>query len=206
MIDVARQPDLISISTVESSGDLKAFLRFPHKHYAGDKNWIAPLHMQQKHLVDRKKNPFYDNAEAEFFLAKKGDEVVGRIGAINNKAYNSYNNTKIGFFGFFECIDNQFAADLLFKVARDWIHKRGLKSIIGPTNPGMMDEIGILIDGFDKKPSIMMPYSKPYYDKLLKGAGFDKAMDLYSYTVNKNTIKLDRFDRAEEIIKKNSGQ
>ncbi|MEX2633859.1 MAG: hypothetical protein WD267_07485 [Balneolales bacterium] len=199
---MASQPDLLGITPVESSRDFKKFLQFPYKHYSGDQNWIAPLHIQQKHLVDRKRNPFYKRAEAEFFIAHRGDEVVGRIAAINNKAYNEYNNTNIGFFGFFECVDSQFVADLLFKIARDWARNKGLNTILGPTNPGMMDEIGILVDGFDKKPSIMMPYSKPYYDRLLKGAGFEKAMDLFAYSADKNTIKLERFDRAGEIVMK----
>lgn len=200
MIDVTNKPDLISISVVENDHHFTDFLRFPHKLYKNDENWIAPLHHQQKHLVDRRKNPFYNNADADFFIAKQGDEVIGRIAAIDNKAYNRYNKTNVGFFGFFECVNNQFAADLLFKVARDWIEERGLTTILGPTCPGMLDEIGILVDGFDKKPSIMMPYSKPWYDDLLKGAGFEKAMDLFAYTVDKDTIKLERFDRAQKII------
>ncbi|MEX2403580.1 MAG: hypothetical protein WD625_05565, partial [Balneolales bacterium] len=197
---MTNKPDLISISVVENDHHFTDFLRFPHKLYKNDENWIAPLHHQQKHLVDRRKNPFYNNADADFFIAKQGDEVIGRIAAIDNKAYNRYNKTNVGFFGFFECVNNQFAADLLFKVARDWIEERGLTTILGPTCPGMLDEIGILVDGFDKKPSIMMPYSKPWYDDLLKGAGFEKAMDLFAYTVDKDTIKLDRFDRAQKII------
>ncbi|MEX0773214.1 MAG: hypothetical protein WEB89_03880 [Balneolales bacterium] len=197
---MTNKPDLISISVVENDHHFTDFLRFPHKLYKNDENWIAPLHHQQKHLVDRRKNPFYNNADADFFIAKQGDEVIGRIAAIDNKAYNRYNKTNVGFFGFFECVNNQFAADLLFKVARDWIEERGLTTILGPTCPGMLDEIGILVDGFDKKPSIMMPYSKPWYDDLLKGAGFEKAMDLFAYTVDKDTIKLERFDRAQKII------
>lgn len=203
MTDVTKKKaDLISISLVESSSDFTDFLHFPYKHYKDDENWIAPLQIQQKHLVDRKKNPFYLNADADFFIAKQGDEIIGRIAAIDNKAYNRFNKSKVGFFGFFECVNNQFAADLLFKVARDWSEARGLTSMLGPTSPGMLDEIGILIDGFDKKPSIMMPYSKPWYDDLLKGAGFEKAMDLFAYTVDKDTVKLDRFDRAQEIVMK----
>ncbi|MEX2639381.1 MAG: hypothetical protein WD266_01755 [Balneolales bacterium] len=202
MIKAEKKPDLISIATVESRQDFKDFLHFPHAHYADDENWVAPLHMQQKHLVDRKRNPFYNHAEAEFYIARQDDRVIGRIAVINNRAYNLYNKTSVGFFGFFECIDSQFTANLLFKVARDWARDKGLNTILGPTNPGMMDEIGILIDGFDKKPSFMMPYSKPWYDRLIKGAGFEKAMDLFAYTVNQDTIRLERFDRAAEIVMK----
>ncbi|MEX1121103.1 MAG: GNAT family N-acetyltransferase [Balneolales bacterium] len=199
---MTKNKDLVSISVVESRADFYDFLRFPYTHYKNDENWIAPLHIQQKHLVDRKKNPFYLNADAEFYLAKQGGEIIGRIAAIDNKAYNSYNSSNVGFFGFFECVNNQFAADLLFKIARDWLNERGLTSMRGPTNPGMLDEIGILVEGFDTKPAIMMPYSKPWYDDLLKGAGFEKAMDLFAYGIDKKSVKLDRLDRAQDIVMK----
>ena len=196
------QPDSHGAIIVSTPDQMKQFLEFPYQHYTGDKNWIPPLRLMQKHTLDVAKNPFYQHAEAAFFLAKYNGQPSGRIAAIHNKAYNEYNGTNTGFFGFFESIDNQATADFLLKIAGDWLKKRGISDVIGPMNPGMLDEIGILVNGFDLKPSIMMPYTKPYYDKLIKRAGYEKAMDLYTYKVTQQSVAIDRIQRAEEIVKK----
>src|SRR5699024_5228413 len=127
-------------------------------------------------------------------------KVCGRIAAIEDRRFNEYHDRKTGFFGFFECIDDQNIAHLLIKVASGWLKNRGHKEILGPSNPGMMDEIGILVDGFDKYPSILMPYHKQYYDRLLKTEGFTKAMDMYAFRVNQETVALDRMRRASKIV------
>jgi GNAT superfamily N-acetyltransferase len=90
----------------------------------------------------------------------------------------------------------------MFKVAEDWLKRRGMQDVLGPANPSMMDEIGVLVQGFDKYPSIMMPYSKNYYDKLLKGAGYGKEMDLLTYLVTQDSVDRNRANRALEIVKK----
>jgi GNAT superfamily N-acetyltransferase len=195
-------PDVNGITLVSSKKDEKAFLNFPYQLYAGDKNWIPPLYMDQKTLISTKKNPFYNDADIALFLAQSNGKVAGRIAAIHNKKFNEYHDTNVGFFGFFECIDNQSVANLLFKVAADWLKERKLTGVIGPASPGTMDEVGVLIEGFEYEPSILMPYNKTYYDKLISGAGYQKEMDLLAFRVTKDTVALDRIDRAEAIVKR----
>lgn len=196
------KPKTNEITFVTTSKERKKFLQFPYSHYEGDEYWVAPLLMEQKKLIDTEKNPFYDNADIRLFLAYQNGKVCGRIAAIVDHRYNEYHDSNTGFFGFFECIDDQTVAKLLIKVAAGWLKEKGLTEILGPANPGMMDEIGILVQGFDKYPSILMPYHKRYYDRLLKTEGLTKAMDLYTYRVTQNTVALDRMRRASVIVKR----
>jgi GNAT superfamily N-acetyltransferase len=199
---VENRPPTNTVSIVSTKQEKKEFIHFPYSHYSEDTYWVAPLLIEQKKLLNEKKNPFYENAEIVLFLAEHNDKPAGRLAAIIDHRYNDYHKTKTGFFGFFECIDHQATADLLFKVAEDWLRRHGMDDVLGPANPSMMDEIGILVDGFEKYPSIMMPYSKTYYDKLLKGAGYDKSMDLFTYLVTQDSVDRDRANRAVEIVKK----
>ncbi|HET6528702.1 MAG TPA: GNAT family N-acetyltransferase [Balneolaceae bacterium] len=195
-------PRTHGVTLVTTNQERKQFLEFPYKHYANDEHWIPPLKMEQKKLIDTKKNPFYENGEIALFLAEQDGEICGRIAAIEDRRYNEHHGTKTGFFGFFECINNKSAASLLLKVASDWLKERGLTKVLGPSNPSMMDEIGILVDGFEHDPSIMMPYHKPYYDELIKNAGFEKEMDLYAFRVTQGKVAFDRMYRAEEIVRR----
>lgn len=187
---------------VSDKRELKQFIEFPYKHYKGDAHWIAPLKLQQKELLDVNKNPFYKDADIAMFLAEFNGKVAGRIAAIHNKAYNRFTSTESGFFGFFECINNQAVANLLFKVAEDWLKERDLKVIYGPLSPNMMAEIGVLIDGFEHDPAFLMPYNKSYYDTLIMNAGFEKHIDLLAYKISDESVQLDRALRAEELVKK----
>lgn len=191
-----------SITVVTTKEEKKDFIQFPYDHYSEDQYWVAPLYMEQKKLLNTDKNPFFENAEIELFLAYHNDKPAGRIAAIIDHRYNDYHNTKTGFFGFFECIDHQPTANLMFRVAADWLRNKGMNDILGPANPGMMDEIGILVDGFEKYPSILMPYHKTYYDTLIKEADFDKAQDLLTYDVNQDNVDRERMNRAMEIVKR----
>lgn len=191
-----------SISVVTSREEKNKFIEFPYNHYSEDPYWIPPLYIEQKKLLDTDKNPFYNNAEIELFLAYHNDQLVGRIAAIIDHRYNSYHNSKTGFFGFFECIKRKKTADLMFRVVADWLKNRGMTEILGPANPSMMDEIGILVKGFDKYPSILMPYHKTYYDPLLKSVGLQKVMDLFTYDVNQDNVDRERMNRAVQIVKK----
>lgn len=194
--------DLQGIAYVSTENERQQFIEFPYKHYAGDPVWVPPLKIQQKELIDTRKNPFYKNADVAFFLAYHNGSVAGRIAAIHNHAFNRSNNDTAGFFGFFECIENEFVANLLFRVVGDWLRKRGCTRLLGPMNPGLLDEIGIQVEGFEHRPAIMMPHSKPWYDRIIRSAGLEKAVDLYSCKVTRKTIAFDRLDRALDIVKK----
>lgn len=199
---MASQQRTNGVTLVTTKEERKKFLNFPYEHYSDDEHWIAPLKMEQKELINKEKNPFYKNAEIALFLAEQNGEVCGRIAAIIDHRYNNHHDNKTGFFGFFESINDQSVVDLLFKVAGDWLKERGYTEVMGPANPSMMDEIGVLVDGFEYDPSIMMPYHKPYYDDLIKNAGFSKEMDLYAFRVTQGSVKLDRMYRAEEIMRR----
>lgn len=191
-----------AVSVVESKEEKKQFLEFPYHHYEKDRYWVPPLRIEQKKLLNTEKNPFFRNADIELFLGYHNDKLVGRVAAIIDHRYNEYNNSKTGFFGFFECINRPQTTRLMFRVVEEWLRSRGMEEIMGPANPGMMDEIGILVQGFQKYPSILMPYHKEYYDSLLKSTGFEKAMDLYTYEVNQDNVDRDRMNRAVEIVRK----
>jgi GNAT superfamily N-acetyltransferase len=199
---VENKPKSNSVTFISTDSEKKDFILFPYSHYENDQFWVAPLLMEQKKLLNPKKNPFYNNAEIALFNAEHEGKPAGRIAAIIDHRYNDFHETKTGFFGFFECIDRQSTADLMFRVAEDWLRDKGMTDVLGPANPSMMDEVGILVEGFDKYPSILMPYHKPYYDKLLKGAGYDKSMDLLTYLVTQDSVDRDRANRAMDIVKK----
>jgi GNAT superfamily N-acetyltransferase len=190
------------ITLATTKKERKQFIDFPYQHYFEDENWIPPLKMEQKKLIDTENNPFYENGDIALFLAEQDGELCGRIAAIQDRRYNEHHQNKTGFFGFFECIDDQSVANLLFKVAGDWLKQRGHTDILGPANPSMMDEVGILVDGFEYEPSIMMPYHKPYYNALITNAGLEKEMDMYAFRVTQASVTLDRIYRAEEIVRR----
>ena len=193
---------LNGIHVVTTSSERKAFLRFTYQHYKGVECFVPPLLIDQKKMIDTKKNPFYQHADIELYIAERDGDTIGRIAAIDNRAYNEYHGTKTGFFGFFECIEDKEVASLLFRVAKDWLRNRGLKTVIGPTNPGLMDVIGILVDGFDRLPVLLYPYNYPYYDSLIKSCGFEQEVDMYNYWVEDKGVDLERLNRGKKIIEK----
>ena len=159
-------------------------------------------------LLDPRRNPFFEHAEAQYFLADQGGEVVGRIAAIHNRLHNETHNDRVGFFGFFECVQNQAVADLLFEIATDWAGARGLDTLRGPASFSTNDECGLLVDGFDSPPTLMNPHNPPYYVRLMAGAGFKKAKDLLVYRGGYESIYMpvpERLTRGTELIRKRQG-
>ena len=171
----------ISVIPVSSKAQQKAFVRFAWDHYKGDPNWIPPLIHSIQELVNYRKHPFYDNAECQTFLAMDGDRIVGRIAAIIDHNHNEHHKELRGMFGFFESTDDQNVANALFDTAKEWFAAKNIFLMRGPANPSQNYEWGMLTEGFDSPPTFLMTYNKPYYDKLVKGYGFEKAQDLLSY-------------------------
>ncbi len=131
--------------------------------------------------LDRTKNPFYARADRELFLAVRNGEIVGRIAAIENAAHNQFHGDRIGFWGFFECIDDQQVADRLFAAAASWLDARGLTGLRGPMNPSTNYECGLLVAGFENRPTFMTAWNPPYYDTLCTGAGLQQVADLLGF-------------------------
>src|ERR1041384_5090999 len=173
----------IEITPVRSARDRRQFIELPYRLYRNHPHWIAPLRIAQKDILNTRRHPFYKTSDAEMFLAKQGGRVVGRIMAIVNHAHNEFHHERVGFFGFFEVESDQQAAASLIDAARDWVRTRGAETIRGPVNPSTNYECGLLVDGFDLDPMVMMTYNPPYYSALLEGCGMQKAMDLYAFDI-----------------------
>ena len=171
----------LSIHAVSHKRQQKQFLELPWKIYENCEHWIPPLRMDQREMVGYAHHPFYDHNRAQTFLAEQDGEIVGRISAIVNQTHIQRYDEKRGFIGFFESIDEQQVADLLFDAAADWLQQQGMTDMRGPCSPSMNYECGLLIDGFDIPPTMMMAYNPPYYQQLWENYGFTKADDLYSF-------------------------
>lgn len=177
----------VEVRTVHGRADLARFIDLQWRIYADDPNWVAPLRMDVRALLDRAKHPFHKHAEVELMLAWRNGQVVGRIAAIVNHLHNDFHDDRVGFFGLFECIDDSDVAAPLLAAAEAWLAARGMESARGPVNLSTNDELyspGILIDGFDTPPTIMMAHTPPYYRGLLEKAGYLKARDLFAYWVD----------------------
>jgi GNAT superfamily N-acetyltransferase len=157
-------------------------------------------------LLSRTKNPFFEHAEAEYFLAERDGAVVGRIAAIHNRLHNETHGDRVGFFGFFECIDDQSVADALFAAVADWLRPRGLDTLRGPVSFSVNDECGVLVEGYETPPVLMMPHNPRYYPTLVERAGFAKAKDLYCYQGDEPAGEIgERLQRGADLIKQRHG-
>ena len=188
----------IEVAVAEGKGGLKQFVELPYRLYRNERHWVPPLRIAVKELLDREKHPFYRNAEAEFFLALRDGEVVGRIAAVLDKAYNRFHDEEAGFFGFYESIDDKAVAKALLDRAWQWLQKRGATVMRGPVNPSTNYECGMLIDGFDSDPMVMMPYNPRYYPELMTEAGLRKAKDLYAYGSSVAGVGTEKSERVAE--------
>ena len=191
----------LTISVVHSAKDEMRFIKFLWDIYRDDPNWVAPLIMDRKKLISRKKNPFYKHSDLELFLAERDGKIVGRIGAIVNHNHNKEHGDKVGFFGFFECINDQQVANALFDAAKKFVVSKGMTAMRGPANPSVNDEYGLLTDGFDGSPTVMMTYNPPYYAALVEGYGLKKEKDLYAYLLAQKTVYSERMTRFNEVVK-----
>ncbi|HNW24726.1 MAG TPA: GNAT family N-acetyltransferase, partial [Candidatus Cloacimonas sp.] len=146
---------MIKVIPVDNKKQLKDFILLPFKLYQKEPNWVPPLISDQKKFFNPKKNPYYDHSEVKLFLAQKDGETVGRISAHSNTQHNKEHNENIGFFGFFECIEEQEVANALFDAAFLWNSYRNFTSMRGPLNFSVNEECGLLIQGFETPPMVM---------------------------------------------------
>jgi GNAT superfamily N-acetyltransferase len=166
------------------------------------------LRRDLKTLLSPSKNPFFEHGEAEYFTAERNGEVVGRIAAISNRLHNETHDDRVGFFGFFESIDDQSVANALFQAATEWCRSRSHDVLRGPASFSVNDECGLLVDGFDTPPTLMMPHNPRYYIPLLEQAGFVKAKDLWVYQggSEKGYVPVpERLARGTELIRQRQG-
>jgi hypothetical protein len=193
------------VEEVRSEQDLMTFIRFPWKIYQGDRYWVPPL---IKDLLSKfsPNHPFRSHSEMIFLLAYKEGEIAGRIAGIIDHHYVEFHQDKVGFFGFFESTVNAEVAEILLSWVEAWLKEHGMERMIGPMNPSTNDECGLLVEGFDTSPCLMMPYNPRYYPSLLESFGLKKAMDLYAYWVEDSPFFHDRLTRIAEKMRKREPQ
>jgi GNAT superfamily N-acetyltransferase len=195
----------IEVVEVGDRGGLKQFIDLPYTLYRDDPHWVPPLRIAVKELLDRKKHPFYLNAEAEFFLARQNGRVVGRIAGIVDRAHNRVHEENAGFFGFFESVNDPDVAAALLARARQWTADRGANFLRGPVNPSTNYECGMLVDGFDSSPMVMMTYNPRYYPELMEKTGLHKVKDLLAYLSHAQKINLKKIGRVADRVLATSG-
>ena len=166
------------ITTSESPD--KDFLDLPYRLYEGERNWRAPLRFERR-LQLSDKNPAKKSISATFFVAKQQGKAVGRIAAFTNGEHDKVHGDNVAFFGYFDCIDKDDIADALLGAAKDWARGQGRSRLRGPAMWSVNEEVGLLIDGFDHPPAIMMPYGHPFQVQAIERNGFEKATDLYAF-------------------------
>ena len=200
------QPTMSKIVPVNGKQDLAKFIDFPHELHKNNVNYVPELFIAQRDLLTPGKHPFFEHSEIQLFLAYDENRIVGRIAAIDNKNHNLTYKSEEGFFGFFDCINDQDVANSLINAAEHWLKQRNLNKMIGPVNFSTNEICALLIEGFDGPPVAMMPYNPPYYLQLLEQAGFEKKVDLHAYRFqageyDNRSVQL--MERIEERLKRN---
>jgi GNAT superfamily N-acetyltransferase len=174
----------LTVRPVAGRRELREFILLPFRLYEGVEQWVPPLISERKRHLDRRNNPFFDHAEAEYFLARRGDRIVGRISAQVDRRFNEIHGNDWGQFGFFECENDPEVAVALLDSARDWLRERGRDHMIGPLDFSTNHECGLLVEGYELRPQILENWHHPYYRELLEGCGLVKAMDLYKWSLH----------------------
>ena len=170
------------VSEVVTTGDRERFIRYPWALYRNDPCWVPPLVMEARALLDPRRNPLFAHAEMALFSAThESGAPCGRIAAVVNRRHNEQHGDRTGFFGLFECADDPRAAAALFDAAAGFLRSRGMTVMRGPANLSVNDTFGLLVEGFDTPPAILMPHNPAYYRGLVEGCGFRQAMDLLAY-------------------------
>jgi len=180
----------------------RQFVQFPHRLYRGSPQWVPQFRTDIRKILDRR-HPSFERCEARFFLARRGGEPAGTIGAIVNAAYNDYHHTKIGHFHFFDCVDDRQVSHALVTAALDWLRSRGMEQVVGPYGFGFMG-MGVLVDGFEHRAVMtMMGYNGPWYGPALEAEGFVKHRDQFSMYIEADKFVLpDKVRRVAEIALK----
>jgi hypothetical protein len=194
----------IRIEKVLTKRDWKRFIFFPWKVYKNNPNWVPPLVMDFKNKIDKKKNPFFEHAEMELFLAFRKKGITGRIAAIIDKNHNAFHQEKVVFFGLYESYDDLETAQVLLNKVAEWGKERNMEVLRGPMNLSMNDECAFLLEGFDSPPVIMMPYNPEYYLDLMDKCGMVKAKDLYAFYMTKDHAEAEKIKQIAEKIRRES--
>lgn len=192
----------VRIQRVKSRADLKEFIRLPWRIYEGDPNWVPPLILDVKEKLNKRKNPFFEHADMELFLARRNKGLTGRIAAIVDDNHNAVHNEKVVFFGMYESVDDSATARALLDHAAAWGRERGMTTLRGPMNLSLNDECAFLLEGFDSPPTVMMPYNPPFYLDLMEKSGLSKAKDLYAFFMERDHVTADKVGAITERVRR----
>jgi hypothetical protein len=169
-----------------NSREIKQFIDFPRKLYNNCHFWVPPIWDSMKSLFDRKNHPFYKHSQADFFLAESEGEILGRIAVLNNRNYCTYHKEEVGFFYYFDFIEDCAVAKNLLEAGVNWARRQNLKSFLGPKGFLRSDGLGFLIEGFNLLPAVGIPYNYAYYETFLTNMGFYKETDHFSGSMNQS--------------------
>jgi GNAT superfamily N-acetyltransferase len=194
-------PSDLRIVPVTTQQQRRIVATFPWRLYRNDPNWVPYILADRLKLLDPARHPFWEHAEGQLFLAMRGQEVVGTISAHINHRHNEVYKDKVGFFGFFEVVEDYAVAKALLDAAAAWLRDRGMEAIRGPENPSQNEESGLLIDGFDLPPVVMMTYNPRYYQAFIEKAGFQKAQDLFAWDILTNIFDYDVQNLPRKFIR-----
>ncbi|MFB6241169.1 MAG: N-acetyltransferase family protein [Gemmatimonadota bacterium] len=194
----------VEVRPARSGDAMRAFVRLPWSLYRGDPNWVPPLLSDVRKAFDPDRHPFHRHSDVQPFLAVRGGRPVGRICAVHNRRHVDFHEEPVGFFGYFESRRDPAVASALFEAAGRWLADRGLETMRGPANFSSNEEWGMLVEGFDSPPSILMPYNPPFYPELLEEYGFEEAKTLVAYWLD-DPDPPDRLVRASRIVKDRYG-
>ncbi|HET8567264.1 MAG TPA: hypothetical protein VFL77_12430 [Solirubrobacterales bacterium] len=187
----------VSIRPVRGRRDLKRFVKVPFGLHRDSPQWVAPLIFERMEFLNRRKNPYFEHAEVEFFIAERDGEPAGRVSVQVDARWDEFQGGRDAIFGFFESAEDPEVAAALLGAARDWARGKGRERILGPMDFTTNDEVGILIEGFEMRPMILEPWHPPYYRELIEAEGFGKAMDVLMWELNFGDLKDgERFDPA----------
>jgi GNAT superfamily N-acetyltransferase len=195
----------VQVERVSTPAQLEAFLELPYRLHKGDPNFVPPLYMERRDFLDPKKNPYFEHADVTLFLAKQGDRVVGRVAAIEDRNYNAFHDEKVGWFGMYEAEDDEAIASTLLDEVKTWVRGRGLATLQGPANFSSNHDMGLLVDGFDSPPVVMMPYNPPYYARHLEAMGLQKVKDLYAFWMQADVDPPEKVVRIAEKVRAKEG-
>ena len=191
----------------ENKLQVRRFVEFPYRHYRDCPHWVPPLFVDAYLPLNRKKHPFFEHSDADFFLAVRDGKDVGRIAALENKPFNQYHKTKDAEFYFFESIDDQEVANALFQAVFDWAKARSLDRIVGPKGMSAFDGYGLQVLGFEHRQMMtMMNYNYDYYPKLIEGLGFEKEVDFVSCYLPTDAFRIpERIERIAQRVMERGG-
>jgi hypothetical protein len=195
----------LSITPVRTRRELKRFVKVPFHLHRDHPQWVPPLIFDRMQFLDRGKNPYFEHAEAEYFIAERDGEPVGRITAQIDRRWDEYQGGEDGMFGFFETVDDGEVAAALTGAAEEWLRERGRKRVLGPMDFTTNDELGLLIEGFEIRPMILQNWHPRFYQGHLESLGYGKEMDLLMWFLALGELKEgDQFDASIHTAAENA--